>query len=280
MEKKKGGLRFILQLSLRIILALAILAAVVYGPILAWAWFTDLKNERIAREIIDPKAAAYLEEHYPGNDFDVQESYNVFKDNCFRVKIQSRSSQDTHFYLDYDYKSYELTRDSYENMVLGGWNTRDRLTEGYDEAVRACLEGMDGLLYLSTGLCRYDESASRDLHASPDGLDPKTLVLDGEYVISAIGEAYGYLDVKFLEDDENVNIRRACEQLMELDRLLTEHGIGYSVLEVRLQNGEYPNITKEFYIYAVQKEDLRREDALAHLQQMWDEQEAQRESDG
>lgn len=280
MTQRKGTLRLILKIIGLVFLSFAVLGVVFYGPILGWAFYTDVKNEQIAREIIDPKAAVYLQEHYPGNDFEVQESYNVFKDNCFRVRIQSRSSQDTHFYLDYDHKSYELTRDTYEDAVLGGWNTRDRLTEAYDAAVRESLEGMDGLFRLTTGLCKYDESPTRNLHFSPDGLDPKTLILDGEYDICAIGEAYGYLDVTFLVEEAENGLEQACERLLELDRVLTEQGVGYHVMEVILQSGEYPDITSRFYLYGVQKEDLLAEDVAAHLQQMWDEQEAQRESDG
>ncbi len=265
------------KVLLCILLAMVLAAALFVGAVFCWSAALDAKNERIAREIIDPKAAAYLAEQYPGNDFEVQKSYNVFKDNCFRVKVQSRSSADTYFELDYHYKSFELVRDSYENQVLGGWNTRDRLIEGYRQMVREQLEPMEGLLYWNADYCSYSENTSSNLYFSPAGLDRTTLILDHPYDAAAMGSQYGDLELRFLEDEAQINLQRAYELLAEADRRLTEKGIGWYVMEIMLQNGEYPNDTVTFYLYGVRKEDLTAEDPIARLQELWDEQEANRQ---
>ncbi len=89
----------ILKGLLIVVLIQLVLAAVGLGLIYGWAWYHDRQDERTAREVIDPKAAAYLAEQYPGNDFEVGKAYHVFIDNCFRVKVRSQSSRDTHFWL-------------------------------------------------------------------------------------------------------------------------------------------------------------------------------------
>lgn len=279
-EKKEGchvhNVKRTLKPLLLILLGLALAAALFVGAVFGWAWYRDAKDERITREVIAPKAAAYLAEQYPGNDFEVQSPFYVFKDNAYRVKVRSRSSEDTYFYLDYHYKSYELVRDSYESQVLEGRNTLDRLVNAYRELARGQLEPMEGLTYANVGYCSYSENTGINLHFSPDGLDRETLILDEPYDAAAMGAQYGYLELTFLEDEEQIGLERAYERMAEADRLLTEAGIGWYVMEVELQNGEYPNDTVTFYLYGVRKEDLTADAPIAHLQEMWDAQEANR----
>ena len=91
-----------------------------------------------------------------------------------------------------------------------------------------------------------------------------------------MGNEYGYLEVTFLDSDENINIHRALDRMLEIDRVLTENGVGYYVLDVTIANGEYPNNTHKFRIYGVRKQDLLCEDPLSRLQEIWEEQEAYR----
>ncbi len=261
-----------------IIAAIVLILCLLFGGILCWAWITDMNSNRIARRIIDPKAAEYIAQTYPDNDFLIKNSYYVFKDNCYRVQVHSQSSQDTYFYIDYDYKSYELTRDTYESKVTNGGNTFIRIQDNYSTLVTECLSSASCLQHVASGFCIYSEDTSIDDRWSPKGLDKKTLILDKHYDVGAMGTSYGYLDVTAVLPQEKVNIASALEVLTEIDRLLTDSNIGYYVIEITLVDAVYPDTTTEFNLYCVHPEDLHREDSLAYLQELWATQEAHRQA--
>lgn len=205
-------------------------------------------------------------------------SFHVFKDNCFTVKVQSRSSIDTYFELDYDDHSYALLRDSYQSGVLEGRNTYARITNEYDALIRDATASMFGISRIEAGFRQHSENTSYRMYSSPDGLDIKTLVLDGAYDAAKMGNRYGYIVAEFLDSDENIHIRRALEILTEIDRILSEEGVGYCVMEITVVSETHPDSTRKFFIYGVTKEDLSCEDPLARLQEKWDAQEAERQA--
>lgn len=238
----------------------------------------DLWHAIIADTVIDPKAAEYIQQNYPEHDFELEEAYYAFKDNAFVVKVRSRSSQDTHFALTYDSQTYRLQTDNYERMVLGGINTRARLTGEYDALIREALGGIPEPYSLEAGFCEYSEGTGSAPMFSPRGLKTDTLEVDGVYDVAAMGSEYGYLEICLIEQEENIHIQGALDYLLEIDRILTEKGIGYYVLELRMIDDTYPNTSVEFSIYNVTKEDLNSEDPLARLQELWNEQEAKRQA--
>lgn len=271
------------KLSVFKIILISLLVAILvvglpYAVILGVAWITDMRHARIAEEIIDVNASEYIEQKYPDNDFDVDKSFHVFKDNCYRVKIRSRSSQDTYFELDYDDQTYALVRDSYESAVLEGRNTYARIVDEYDTLIRDAMDSMPGVSRIWVSFCQYSENTSPGLRFSPDGLDNNTLVPDQVYNVAAMGNEYGYIEAAFLDSEENINIQRALVILTEIDRVLTENGVGYYVMEITIANGAYPDNTSEFVLYGITKEDLSCEDPLARLQEKWDAQEAKRQA--
>jgi len=254
-----------------------LIPGLLYAGVLCWAWLSDLKHADIAQEVIDPKAAEYISQAYPDNDYVLDKSYYVFKDNCYRVKVHSPSSQDTYFNLDYDYKTYELVWDGYESYVLSGYNTRDRLVRAYNQLVDDCLSSATCLSRVSSDFCKYSENISHGGYFSPNGLDPQILVVDKAYDVAELGSAYGFLEVTAVLPKEEVNIRSALTILTEIDHLLAESSIGYSIIEITIVDAEYPDATAEFHLYDVHPEDLDRENPLAYLQELWNSQEAHRQ---
>ena len=248
-----------------------------YGGLLGLAWLTDLTSSQVASKIIDPKAEAYISQAYPDNDFILEDAYYVFKDNCYRVKVKSRSSQDTCFSLDFDYQSYELVSDGYEISVLSGANTRARVLSDYTFLVDDCFSAVTHSYHVDSDFCVYSENVSTTGYFSPNGLDSKTLIVDKDYDAAELGSAYGYLTLTAVLSKEEVNIHSALDILKEADQLLTERSIGYYLIEITIKDAAYPNTTAEFSLYGVHPEDLRREDALAYLQELWNAQEAHRQ---
>ncbi len=238
----------------------------------------DRRTEKVAKQIIDPKAAAYIAQTYPGKDFIPDSAYYAFKDNCYRVKVHSPSSPDTYFNIDYHYTSHELVEDSYEANVASGYNTRERLTEAYANLTKECLDTVDCLYLIDSDFCKYSENTSLNKYFSPDGLDSATLILDYNYDVAQMGAQYGYLKVSAMLPEENINILSALELLTEIDKKLIDSGIGYSLIEITIEDARYPDTTSQFYLYGVRPEDLHREDSLSYLQELWNEQEANRQA--
>lgn len=254
-----------------------LIPASLYAGVLCWAWLSDLKHAKIAQEIIDPKATEYISRAYPDSDYVLSNAYYVFKDNCYRVKVHSPSSQDTYFKLDYDYKTYELVRDSYESSVLGGINTRDRLVSAYTQLIDDRLSSVTCLSRVNSDFCVYSKNTSPGGYFSPNGLDPTTLIVDKAYNVAELGSAYGFLEVTAVLPKEEDNIRSALTILTEIDHLLDERSIGYSIIEITIVDADYPDTTAKFYLYDVHSEDLNREKPLAYLQELWNSQENRRQ---
>lgn len=264
------------RMILLVFLAAVLFVALLVGALFAWTWATEQRYEAVIHDVIDPQAAAYIAQTYPGNDFIVESAYYAFKDNSYVVSVRSQSSEDTRFSIRYDYQTYEFLSDSYVSNVTGGTNTRARLLETYQQRVTDALQTLPGLRSTFVDFCRFSQQESVGLHFTPAGLDSATLTVDQPYD-ETLGSRYGYLELNILTDAQSCNLQTATELLLEADRLLTESGVGYYVLEINLEDAPWPDTTTEFTLYSVRSEDLHCPDPLARLQQMWNEQEARRQ---
>ncbi len=265
MKKKMtvgGIIRFVL-------IGVVLIFVIVPGILCLLLGLGDLKNAFVAKFIIEDKAAAYLDEQYPGNDFELEEAFHNSKFGTFDVNVQSRSSEDTHFILYYEDDTHELSFDMYESDVLDGYNTFDRLEDAYDSLVENALTPLSPR-WLVGSLCRYSTEESISKRSSPKGIVQEDLILDQAFD-HAFGNAYGSVEITLWDEEENVHIEKALEHLIEIDRLLTEANVGYYVLELNIVSPQ-----RSFNIYAVTKEDLHCQDPLGRLQELWDAQEARR----
>lgn len=275
MDKQK--LRDYFKLTLLILLISVVGAVTIYGLFYGGAailaWIMESHYERVARNVIDPKAAAYIFEEYPGNDFDVGAAYMLFKDNCYRVEVQSRSSQDTRFNVDFHHKTHEVERDSFGKDVTEKENTFARLEKTYNSLVQDSLEPVEYLHYKSGKFRRYSETTSQSSYFSPEGLDRSTLTLDQPYD-SALGENYGYLQFTAVLPEDPIDIHSALKVLTEIDQTLAEDGVRYCMVDIKLIDAEYPETTESFRLWDIRREDLLCEDPLARLTELWEEQQS------
>ena len=268
------------KLILKCILAIALAFGLLFGvPLLAvmlWAMGLDAKHEKMETQVQE-LAAAYIAEQYPGNDFEITDLYHNFKDNSFDVKVQSRSSADTHFTVKFADDTLEVDYDSYDFDVTNRGNTAARIEDDYHARASAVLETLPGIDLVLADILQYgsDSSVSAFLYAV--GLDRRTLELDGQYDAAEMGWDHGELVVWFVEKDEDLNIQRLLERLWQVDDAMTRAGVGYRVVEIRLVNAPDRNSTKDFYIYDILREDLESDDPLAVLQALWEKQEAKRQ---
>lgn len=245
--------------------------------VLLWAAGNDAKYERMKPKALEA-AKSYLAEQYPGNDFEITEFYHNFKDNGFDAEIQSRSSADTYFLVRIADDTLELDYDSYEWAVQERWNTAVRITEDYEAQAEGVLNTLPGIDRADADFVRYSRTDSYSAFQLAVGLDTTTLELDGTYDAAAMGWEHGTLELRFVEAEEDLNLRRLLERLREVDDAMTQAGVGYRVVEIRLVNAPDWDNTRDFYIYGILREDLYSEDPEAVLQALWEEQEAKRQA--
>ncbi len=269
--------KLILQVILTVVLAVGLLLGVPFLLLMLWARNMDAKYEKMEPQVQE-LAVAYIAEQYPGNDFEITNLYHNFKDNSFDMEVQSRSSADTYFTIKFNDTTLEVDHDSYESAVANRGNTADRIVEDYEVRAKAVLEAIPGYDWSQICFVTYSETTSNNLHWSPQGLDSRTLELDGEYDAAEMGWDYGCLSVYFLEDAENLNALRVLERLRQVDEAMTEAGVGYQVVAISLDTDPELAETDKFTIYAIRREYLQSDDPLAVLQALWEEQEAYRQA--
>lgn len=265
------------KLILQIILALMLAFGLLLGAPLLWAANLDARHERMKPQVQE-LATAYIAEQYPGNDFEITDLYHNFKDNSFDVKVRSRSSADTHFIVKFTDDTLEVDYDNYEWAVLERGNTRERIIQDYEEQAEAVLNALPGIDYVRADFVRYSQENSLEKYSVDLSMDSLALELDGEYDAAAMGWDHGTLELWFVENPENLHIQRLLERLQEVDAAMTQAGVGYRVVEIRLVDAPDFDYTQKFYIYDILRENLYSEDPMEAIQELWEKQEAIRQA--
>ncbi|NLJ78731.1 MAG: hypothetical protein GX329_05150 [Tissierellia bacterium] len=111
-------------------LAGAIAIALIFGILLITnAFVGNPISAGIAGRAID----RYVEEKYASLGLEVEKPVYNFKDGSYVSKARSNTSIDTNFYI--NYRGGDVYYDSYEDDVLGMWNTLGRLSKEYSNLV-------------------------------------------------------------------------------------------------------------------------------------------------
>ena len=265
------------KLILQIILALMLAFGLFLGVPLLWAANRDARYERMKPQVQE-LATVYIAEQYPGNDFEITALYHVFKDNSFEVTFQSQSSADTHFFVQFNDTTLEVDYDSYEWAVLELGNTRERIIQDYKAQAEEVLNTLSGIDLVRADFVRYSKQTSLEQYSVDLSMESLALELDGQYDAAAMGWDHGTLELWFVEKPEDLNIHRILERLREVDAAMTQAGVGYRLIEIRLVDAPDFDYTQKYYIHDILREHLYSEDPLAVLREMWEEQEANRQA--
>ena len=211
--------------------------------ILGICWFAnELVGNPISSWLANRTVEKHMEEVYGDTDFVVETVGFNFKDTDYYAHIKSPSSEDSSFSLRIDMWG-NLMMDTYEDRVLSGRNTEDRLYREYRALTDKVFESPSypfstficyGKLWV--GFTAPDMEAGKEL---PDAgyvvLDE--VVLDKQYDIRELGALAGYL-VVYVEDEE-VTIERAAEVLLELKQLFDTENVPFYAIDFVL---EYPRV--------------------------------------
>src|SRR5690625_4868879 len=223
--------------ALKYFLLILLVVIIVLALIIANAIYGNPYSKAKAKGVVNK----YLMENYYDTDFSIYDIFYNFKDGYYHAEIISPTSKDSHF--DIAVSRNKIVYDMYEDSVLSGWNTWERLDNAYREMTDEVLEGKD-FPYdseIAFGSIVTLEDVAEDDFASPNyGIKLSELELDKEYDIKQLATTAG--QIVFYAEDEEVTFEKAGEILLvlkdEFDRAnVPFHAIDFVLEKPRKADG-------------------------------------------
>ena len=191
----------------------------------------------ISKHIATNTAEKHLEEKYTDRDFEIEKVVYNFKDGYYHAFIKSPSSIDSHFTLLIDMWGI-LGIDNYEDSVLTGWNTANRLGNEYRGKVDEILDSQSFPYALDIGFGDIEfipSEYAKDPSVPDYAIIIEDLKLDGKYDINELGSKAGKLTIYI--DDETVSFERLAELILEVKKIFDDAKVKFYALDFVL---EYP----------------------------------------
>lgn len=223
--------------ALKYFLLILLVVIIVVALIIANAIYGNPYSKAKAKGVVNK----YLMENYYDTDFSIYDIFYNFKDGYYHAEIISPTSIDSHF--DIAVSRNKIVYDMYEDSVLSGWNTWERLDNAYREMTDEVLEGKD-FPYdseIAFGSIVALEDVAEDDFASPNyGIKLSELELDEDYDIKQLAITAG--QIVFYAEDEEITFERASEILLvlkdEFDRAdVPFYAIDFVLEKPRKENG-------------------------------------------
>lgn len=195
----------------------------------------SLFGNPVSKMVAKNSGQKYIDDTYIDEDFIIEDVFYNFKDGAYNVKVISPSSIDSHFYLTIPFK--KVVRDSYEDDVLSGWNTYQRIDEEYRKTVENVFSTEEFPIEseIDFGTIELlDENAPARFDEPDYGVQLDELELDKKYDIKELAETTGHI-VYYVEEKE-ITFENASEYLMIIKNELDEVGIPFYAIDFVLQN--------------------------------------------
>ena len=174
-------------------------------------------------------AHRYVAQEYGHLELNIDKVGCNLKDINYYAKVSSPTSVDTHFTV-YISMLGQVERDTYES-VTDGWNTWNRLNDGYGAQVKAVLARLP---FESDGGFGDFRGSYSGLPGSENfGLPHEGLEADKEYDLQALGKEHGSITYRVL--DEDVSYHRAAEILTCLRDEMEQAGVSFRVVNLTLR---------------------------------------------
>lgn len=236
--------------------AVLVLALLLTGGIGLFA--NALVGNPVSRLIVTQQAKSYLAQHYSDTDYQMNEVNYSFKDGSYLVKMESPSSEDGDFSVNFSAGGRYLY-DNYEERVTRHGNTDSRLYMEYRALGDRVLKNKN-----------YPYQ-SEDLIAFTDLMIPQEkkealLVADKAYDIPKLGAEYGVLHLIVRSD--TVSTELAAEVLCETKRQMDEAGVPFRAVNFTLCSPtDAPVQQKEIKLENFPAEELDRENLAARIEE-------------
>ena len=194
-----------------------------------------LVGNPISKAVATNTAEKHLEENYADKDFEIERVTFSFKDGYYHAFIYSPSSIDSDFTILVDMWG-KLRYDTYEDRVLSGGNTADRISRDYRAVVDKVLDSQAFPYNEHIGYGDFDfyPRVHLEEYTVPEyALITEDLTLDAFYDVNELGAKHGKLTIYI--DDDTVSYERLSEILLDIRRIFDDSGVKFYVIDCVLE---------------------------------------------
>ena len=194
-----------------------------------------LVGNPISKAVATNTAEKHIEENYADKDFEIERVTFSFKDGYYHAFIYSPSSIDSDFTILVDMWG-KLRYDTYEDRVLSGGNTADRISRDYRAVVDKVLDSQAFPYNEHIGYGDFDfyPRVHLEEYSVPEyALITEDLTLDAFYDVNELGAKHGKLTIYI--DDDTVSYERLSEILLDIRRIFDDSGVKFYVIDCVLE---------------------------------------------
>ena len=194
-----------------------------------------LVGNPISKAVATNTAEKHIEENYADKDFEIERVTFSFKDGYYHAFIYSPSSIDSDFTILVDMWG-KLRYDTYEDRVLSGGNTADRISRDYRAVVDKVLDSQAFPYNEHIGYGDFDfyPRVHLEEYSVPEyALITEDLTLDAFYDVNELGAKHGKLTIYI--DDDTVSHERLAEILLDIRRIFDDSGVKFYVIDCVLE---------------------------------------------
>ena len=194
-----------------------------------------LVGNPISKAVATKTAEKHIEENYADKDFEIERVTFSFKDGYYHAFIYSPSSIDSDFTILIDMWG-KLRYDTYENRVLSGGNTADRISRDYRAVVDKVLDSQAFPYNEHIGYGDFDfyPRVHLEEYSVPEyALITEDLTLDAFYDVNELGAKHGKLTIYI--DDDTVSYERLAEILLDIRKIFDDSGVKFYVIDCVLE---------------------------------------------
>ena len=194
-----------------------------------------LVGNPISKAMATNTAEKHIEENYADKDFEIERVTFSFKDGYYHAFIYSPSSIDSSFTLMIDMWG-KLRYDTYEDRVLSGGNTADRISRDYRAVVDKVLDSQAFPYNEHIGYGDFDfyPRVHLEEYSVPEyALITEDLTLDAFYDVNELGAKHGKLTIYI--DDDTVSYERLAEILLDVRSIFDDAGVKFYVIDCVLE---------------------------------------------
>jgi len=218
---------------------LKILAFILALGLIAWVCVivNSLVGNPISKAIAKNTTKNHIAENYTDKNFEIERVTYSFKDGYYHSFVSSPGSIDSHFTVVVDMWG-NLRYDTYDDRVLGGWNTASRISEDYRKSVDAVLDSPSFPYneHIGYGDFEFYPREHIENYPTPDyAIIIEDLIPDAVYDVNSLGEKHGKLTIYV--DNETVSVDKLSGMLLDIRRIFDAAGVKFYVIDFVL---EYP----------------------------------------
>lgn len=194
-----------------------------------------LVGNPISKAMATNTAEKHIEENYADKDFEIERVTFSFKDGYYHAFIYSPSSIDSDFTILVDMWG-KLRYDTYEDRVLSGGNTADRISRDYRAVVDKVLDSQAFPYNEHIGYGDFDfyPRVHLEEYSVPEyALITEDLTLDAFYDVNELGAKHGKLTIYI--DDDTVSYERLSEILLDVRSIFDDAGVKFYVIDCVLE---------------------------------------------